>query len=301
MATTTPPAPAAPDAPDAGAAVLPAVDWTDPAAVWAAYSGTVLGWTLNVLAAAAILIGGFWLAGRIRKSIRSRIETSTRVDRTLAGFFANIAYYAAVAFVLIAVLNRFGVQTTSLVAILGAATLAIGLALQGTLGNVAAGVMLVMFRPYRIGDYVEVGGTVKDIDLFTTHLATPDNVQIVVPNGLCWGEPIRNYSHYAVRRCDLTFNIAYDADIGRAMEIVLGVAGADKRFLDTPAEPWVRVVNLGASAVDLQLRAWVGKDDYWEARFAAIRAVKEGFDAAGIEIPFPHQVNIEKRAAPEGD
>jgi small conductance mechanosensitive channel len=275
------------------------IDLLDPQAVWEAYSGTVVGWGLNLLAAAAILIAGLWVSGKVRAFVRRRIESNSKLDRTLAAFFANIAYYALLAFVLIAVLNRFGVQTTSLVAMLGAATLAIGLALQGTLGNVAAGVMLVLFRPYRIGDYVEVGGmggTVKNIDIFTTELGTPDNIQIVVPNGLCWGQPIKNYSAHAVRRCDLTFNIAYDADIDRAIGVILDIVKADTRFLNEPAEPWVRVINLGASSVDLQLRAWVGKDDFWEARFATLRAVKEGFDAASVEIPFPHQVMIQKRA-----
>jgi small conductance mechanosensitive channel len=286
----TPPAPA-----------LPSVDWTDPMAIWESYSETVLGWSLNLLAATAILIGGLWISGKIRKFIRRRIEASARLDRTFAGFLANLAYYAMIAFVLIAVLNRFGVQTTSLVAVLGAATLAIGLALQGTLGNVAAGVMLVLFRPYKIGDYVEVGGmggTVKDIDIFTTELSTPDNIQIIVPNGLCWGQPIRNYNHHPVRRCDLTFSIAYDSDIEKAIAVVLKVVEADLRFLQTPDKPWVRVVNLGASSVDLQLRAWAKTEDFWEARFATIRAVKEGFDAAGVEIPFPTQIQIQKPAEP---
>jgi small conductance mechanosensitive channel len=298
MATTTP-APPPPEAPAAAAPGQPPVAWAHPAAVWETYSGTVLGWSVNLLAAIAILIGGLWISGTIRKFVRRRIENNTRLDRTFAGFLANLVYYVMIAFVLIAVLNRFGVQTTSLVAVLGAATLAIGLALQGTLGNVAAGVMLVLFRPYRIGDYVEVGGmggTVKDIDIFTTELATPDNVKIVVPNGLCWGQPIRNFNHYPLRRCDITFNVAYDSDIETATRLILETVQADARFLAAPEAPWVRVVNLGASSVDLQLRAWIKKEDLWEARFATIRAVKEKFDAAGVEIPFPTQITIQKPA-----
>lgn len=294
MATTTPAAPAP-------APVLPPVDWTDPMAIWEAYSGTALGWTLNILAAAAILIFGLWVAGSIRKFVRRRIENNTRLDRTFAGFLANLVYYVMIAFVLIAVLNRFGVQTTSLVAVLGAATLAIGLALQGTLGNVAAGVMLVLFRPYKIGDFVEVGGmggTVKDIDIFTTELATPDNIRIIVPNGLCWGQPIRNFSTYPTRRCDITFNIAYDSDIETAIRIILEVVEGDSRFMQTPDKPWAKVINLGASSVDIQLRAWAKKEDFWEARFATIRAVKERFDAAGVEIPFPTQIQIQRPSEP---
>ena len=281
-------------------AAAESVSLTDLPALWDAYRDTILGWALNAAAAAAILIAGLWVASSIKGFIRARVEHHPKVDSTLGGFVASIVYYVIVAFVVIAVLNRFGVQTTSLVAMLGAATLAIGLALQGTLGNIAAGVMIVLFRPYRVGDYVEVAGhagTVKDIDIFTTELATPDNVQIILPNGLCWGAAITNYSAHPTRRCDITFGISYDDDIAKAMDVVLKVAEADDRFLNEPAEPWVRVVNLGDSSVDLQLRAWVKASDFWEAKFATIRAVKEAFDAAGIEIPYPHQVEIQKRAA----
>ena len=271
----------------------------DFAEVWDAYSETLLGWLLNLAAAAAILIVGLWVAGAIRGFICRRVDSNPRIDQTLAVFFSNIAYYALVAFVLIAVLGRFGVQTTSLVAVLGAATLAIGLALQGTLGNVAAGVMVIVFRPYKLGDFVEAGGqsgTVKNITLFSTKLNTPDNIQIFVPNSNCWGDAIKNYSGHPIRRCDLTFGISYDDDIDKAIETVLGVVRADERFLNEPAEPWVRVINLGDSSVDLQLRAWAKSGDFWEARFATLKAVKEAFDANGIEIPYPHQVEIQKKA-----
>jgi small conductance mechanosensitive channel len=281
-------------------AAAESVSLTDLPALWDAYRDTILGWILNAGAAAAILILGLWIAGGIRGFIRKRIAANPKIDPTLGGFVASIVYYLAVAFVVIAVLNRFGVQTTSLVAMLGAATLAVGLALQGTLGNVAAGVMVVLFRPYKLGDYVEVAGaagTVKDINIFTTELATPDNVQIILPNGLCWGAAITNYSAHPDRRCDITFGISYDDDIAKAMDVILKIAEADDRFLNTPAEPWVRVVNLGDSSVDLQLRAWLKAGDYWEAKFATIKAVKEAFDAAGIEIPYPHQVEIRKTAA----
>ena len=275
------------------------VSLLDPIAVWNAYRDTLIGWVLNLGAAAAILVFGLWAAGRVKAFIRKRVENNARIDKTLGGFFASIAYYVVIAFVVIAVLNRFGVQTTSLVAMLGAATLAIGLALQGTLGNVAAGVMIILFRPYKSGDYVEVGGyagTVKDINIFTTELATPDNVQIILPNGICWGEAIKNYSAHATRRCDITFGISYEDDIAKAIDVILAVVKSDDRFLSDPAEPWVRVVNLGDSSVDLQLRAWVNAADYWEAKFATTRAVKEAFDAAGIEIPYPHRVEIQKKA-----
>jgi small conductance mechanosensitive channel len=281
-------------------AAADALSAIDPLALWEANRETVVGWSLNVLAAATILIFGFWAAGRIKRFLRKRVEKNPRIDRTLGGFFSSLAYYVIVAFVVIAVLNRFGVQTTSLVAVLGAATLAIGLALQGTLSNVAAGVMLVLFRPYRHGDFVEIGGqsgTVKEISLFTTELATPDNVAITLPNGLCWGAAIKNYSAHPTRRCDLAFGISYSDDIDLAMKTVIGVVREDGRFLDAPAEPWVRVIGLGASSVDLQLRAWVKSEDYWDARFAVIKGVKEAFDAADIEIPYPHHVEIQKSEA----
>jgi small conductance mechanosensitive channel len=281
-------------------ATADAMSLVDPLALWEANRETVVGWSLNVLAAASILILGLWAAGRVKRFLRRRAEKNAKIDNTLGAFFASLAYYVIVAFVVIAVLNRFGVQTTSLVAMLGAATLAIGLALQGTLSNVAAGVMLVLFRPYRLGDFVEIGGesgTVRDISLFTTELATVNNIQITMPNGLCWGAAIRNYSTNPTRRCDITFGISYTDDIDKAMTVILAAAREDGRFLDEPAEPWVRVVELGASSVDLQLRAWARIEDFWDARFATIKRVKEAFDAADIEIPYPHHVEIQKSAA----
>lgn len=250
---------------------------------------------------AAVFLGvGLWAAGAVAGWIRKRVATSDRLDPTLGNFFASIAKYLILAVVIIAVLQLFGFQATSLVAVLGAATLAIGLALQGTLGNVAAGVMLIMFRPYKLGDYVQVAGhsgTVKDLNIFTTELVTPDGVRIVIPNGECWGGSVVNYA-VERRRVDLTFGISYDDDIEKAIGVILGVIEADSRFLNEPAEPWVRVVNLGDSSVDLQMRAWTSASDYWEARFAALRAVKEAFDRAGVEIPYPHQVEIARSEAP---
>lgn len=274
----------------------------DPAAIWAAYGDTLIGWVLNLAAAAAILIIGLWIACGVRGFIRRRAEKSARMDATLGAFFSSIAFYAIAAFVVIAVLGRFGVQTTSLVAVFGAATLAIGFALQGTLGNVAAGVMLVFFRPYRIGDYVIVAGhegTVKEMNIFTTEIRTVHNVLIIVPNGEAWGTSITNFSRLTERRCDITFGVAYDTDLDLAMAAILEVANADARVLKAPAEPWVRVVELADSSVNLQLRFWAAPADFWDAKFAMIKGVKEAFDAKGVEIPFPHQVEIQKQAGPK--
>ena len=256
-----------------------------------------LDWAMKIGMAAAILIAGYMIAGFVSKMIRQRGETDERLDETLAKFFASIAYYAIITIAILTGVQQVGIQATSFVAVLGAATLAIGLALQGALGNLAAGVMVIFFRPYKIGQFVEIAGTkgtVKDISLFTTELATPDNIQIIVPNAQAWGGVITNYSHHAQRRIDLTFGISYNDDIAKAMDAILAVTTADERIIDQPAEPWVRVVDLGDSAVNLQLRTWVNSADYWDVRFALVQQVKQRFDDLGIEIPYPHAVHIQK-------
>ena len=211
-------------------------------------------------------------------------------------FFGSVARYAIIALAVIFILGRFGIETTSLAALVGAAGLAIGLALQGTLSDLAAGFMLILFRPYKLGQYVDIGGTsgtVKDLNLFVTELATPDNVQIIVPNGQAWGAIITNYSHHDTRRVDLVFGIDYGDSADAAMGIILEQVQADARVLSDP-EPWVRVTNLGDSSVDLTARIWCQAADYWDLKFALTKAVKEAFDAKGISIPYPHTVEIRK-------
>ncbi|HBS50002.1 MAG TPA: mechanosensitive ion channel protein MscS [Rhodobacteraceae bacterium] len=259
-------------------------------------TGGVWPLLLNVVKAVVVLvlgwIGAGWLAGLVRR----KINATPQIDPTLGNFVASAVKWVILAFVVAAVLNLFGIQTTSIVAVLGAASLAIGLALQGTLSDLAAGVMLVMFRPYRVGQYVDIGGTagtVKEISLFTTELTTPDNVQIIVPNGQAWGSIITNYSAHDTRRCDLTFGIDYNDDANKAMQIILDEAKADGRVLDEP-EPWVRVTNLGDSSVDLTARLWCKAADYWDLKFALTLAVKQAFDAQGISIPYPHTVEIKR-------
>lgn len=253
---------------------------------------------MNVGKALLFLIAGFWAAGLVRRTIRKRVLASERLDDTLGVFFSSIAFYLIMIVVIIAVLQLFGFQATSLVAVLGAATLAIGLALQGTLSHVASGVMLVIFRPYKLGQFVQIGGesgTVTEVNLFFTELVTPQNVEIIVPNGDAWGSTITNYSHYPTRRLDITFGIDYGDDIGKAMDIILQEVSKDDRGREEP-EPWVRVVTLNDSSVDLQLRVWCLSSDYWELQFALLKTVKEAFDAGGISIPYPHQVEIHKEA-----
>ena len=252
---------------------------------------------MNVAMAGIILIVGFMIAGAIGRTIRSIPDRNPKMDQTLASFFASIAKYLVLAIVIIAVLTRFGVQTTSMVAVLGAASLAIGLALQGTLSNVAAGVMIIFFRPYKIGDYVEVAGvagSVKDITLFYTELNTPDNRQIIIPNGQSWGNVITNFSAYPTRRCDFVFSAGYDDDIDKVIGVLRATFEADSRVLAEPAL-FVEVKAHGASSVDYVVRAWCKGSDYWGLHFDMNKKVKIAFDTNEIEIPYPHQVEIQKQ------
>src|SRR6056297_2779087 len=251
---------------------------------------------ISAVKALVVLIIGWIIAGIISGVIRRKVNANPRIDDTLGNFVASIVKWAILLVVLIAVLGIFGIEATSLVAVLGAATLAIGLALQGTLSDLAAGFMLILFRPYKLGQYVDIGGTagtVVDLNLFITELVTPDNVQIILPNGQAWGAVITNYSHHATRRCDLSFGIDYNDDADRAIGIILDLARADSRVQDDP-EPWARVVNLGDSSVDIGVRLWCDAADYWDLKFDMTKAVKEAFDAGGVSIPYPHQVNVEK-------
>lgn len=252
---------------------------------------------LSAVQAIVVLFIGWTVAGIVAGVIRRRVLASEQFDDTIGSFVASLARWGILLVVLIAVLNIFGIEATSLVAVMGAATLAIGMALQGTLSDLAAGFMLIVFRPYKLGQYVDVGGkagTVRDINLFVTELVTPDNVQIIVPNGQAWGSVITNYSHHPIRRVDLTFGIDYGDDADHAMQIITALATADDRVHDDP-EPWVRVTNLGDSSVDLTARLWCDAADYWDIKFELTKRVKEGFDKGGITIPYPHQVEIQKK------
>ncbi len=246
---------------------------------------------MSVVGGIAILLVGWIAANWISGGVRRALGKVKRVDDTLRGFFASLVKYVILAFVLIAVLNQFGVQTASLIAIFGAAGLAVGLALQGTLSNVAAGVMLLIFRPVKVGQYVEVAGhagTVKEISLFTTELATPDNVQIVIPNAQVWGTSVVNYSAHPTRRCDFTLSISYADDIDQAMEVARREVAGDARAMDDP-EPTIAVANLGESSVDLTVRVWLKAEDYWTFKWDMTKRFKQAFDAAGITIPFPQR------------
>lgn len=253
---------------------------------------------VNAVKAIIVLIAGWILAGAVSGIVRRKASANNNLDQTLANFAASVVKWLILLMVLASVLGLFGIGATSLVAVLGAATLAIGLALQGTLSDLAAGFMLILFRPYKIGQFVDISGTsgtVKDLNLFVTELVTPDNVQVIVPNGQAWGGIITNFSHHDTRRVDLTFGIDYDDDADKALAVMLELARADERVLEDP-EPWARVTNLGDSSVDLTTRLWCNSADYWELKFDMTKRVKEAFDAEGISIPYPHSVEIQKAA-----
>lgn len=252
-------------------------------------SELVSTWGLKVVGALVVLVVGFFVARSIRKGMRKGMAKTGRIDQTLIPFLSGIVYYILVAALLIAVLQMFGIQTTSLVAVLGAAGLAVGLAMQGTLSNFAAGVMLLVFRPFKVGDFVEAGGTggaVKEIGIFSTTLATPDNIKIVMPNSAVYGQTIKNYTANDTRRNDMLIGISYDDDIGKARDVILKVLEADDRVLKDPA-PVVAVSELADSSVNLVVRPWCTKEDYWDLRFDLNRKLKEELEAAGCSIPYP--------------
>lgn len=245
----------------------------------------------NLLIALLILVAGFWIAGRAGRLTDAALSRTGRVDETLRGFLRSLVRYAIVAVVLVTVLNRLGVQTASLIALLGAASIAVGLALQGVLSNLAAGVMLLLFRPIKIGDYVLVGGeggTVKSLGLFNTELATIDNVQIIVPNGSVWGQTITNFSAYDTRRIDLVIGVSYEDDPEKAVAVLKSVVEADERVMAEPA-PVVAVGALGESSVDILVRPWCKASDYWALRWDLLKTIKRRLDEEGISIPYPHR------------
>ncbi|MGD9547893.1 MAG: mechanosensitive ion channel family protein [Candidatus Krumholzibacteriia bacterium] len=246
---------------------------------------------LKILGALVIFWVGRLIAGSIRKALRT-IMDKRRVDASLTGFVTSLVYFAILAFTVVAVIGQFGVETASFIAILGAAGFAVGMALQGTLGNFASGVMLLLFRPFKPGDFIEaagVTGTVKEIQIFSTTLATPDNIRITVPNGALFGGTIKNYNGYDQRRVDMTMGIAYDSDIDLAMKIINEILEADGRILAEPART-VAVAQLADSSVNIVVRPWVNAADYWSVLFDFHKNCKQAFDAAGIEIPFPQRV-----------
>ncbi len=250
----------------------------------------VMGWGGRLAAAIIVFVVGRWiskaLAGWFRRGV-----TKAGVDQTLARFLANLINIVLVALVVLTALSTLGVNTTNFLAIVGAAGLAVGLALKDSLANFAAGVMLVFFRPFKVGDFIEAAGvaaSVESIGIFSTSLRTGDNRVITVPNSLIYGATITNYSAEATRRVDLMIGIGYGDDIGRAKALIQGVISEDSRILQEPASQML-VMELGASSVDIAVRFWVATSDYWQVRSDMLEKIKTTLEDAGLSIPYPQQ------------
>lgn len=246
---------------------------------------------LDIVGALAILILGWMAAGWIRNLVSRALGKVPNMDETLRPFLSNIVRWIVLAFVIVAVLNQFGVETTSIIAVLGAAGLAIGLALQGTLSNVAAGVMLLILRPFKAGDFVSAGslsGTIVEIGLFTSELKTGDGIYIMAPNSQIWNTTITNFSRNATRRIDILVGVAYDDDIDVAQKALQDLMEGNELVVADPA-PMTMVMSLGDSSVNINMRCWVKTDDYWAALWALNKGAKLAVEAAGCSIPFPQR------------
>jgi len=246
---------------------------------------------IKVVGAIVVLIIGRFVAGLMRGFVKKSLN-SRGTDPAIAGFTSSMVYYLIIIFTVMAVMKNVGIETASLVAVLGAAGFAVGFALQGSLSNFAAGVLLLIFRPYKIGDFVDVAGvagTVKDMGIFTTTLNSPDNIRILVPNGKVFGDTIKNITAEDTRRIDLVIGIGYGSSIEKAQQVLAKLIAADNRILRDPA-PQIAVSELADSSVNLVVRPWVKTSDYWGVRLDLMREIKEAFDKDGIEIPFPQRV-----------
>lgn len=256
-----------------------------------------LAYAGNFVVALIILLIGLWIGRWIKTRLMRMGDRYDALDPTLMVFLGNLARYVILVLTIVVVLSQFGVKTTSLIALLGAAGLAVGLALQGTLSNVAAGVMILLLRPFKIGDYVEgagEAGTVKLISLFNTELATPDNIQVFIPNSELWGSAIRNFSFHPTRRIDIDVGIAYEDDIDKAFKAIAALA-KDTRVFKEP-EPQTMVSSLGDSAVNVRLRVWCANADYWPLKWDLTKQSKQAMDKAGITIAYPTRTIYQAKA-----
>lgn len=252
-------------------------------------STLIVSYSFSAIGAVILMIVGYFVAGLAERSIRAGLGHVHGFDATLRHFFSKIVRYAILILVTIMVLGQFGVQTASIIAAIGAIGLAIGLALQGTLQNIAAGIMLLALRPFRIGEYVEVGsiaGTVEEIGLFATKLRTVDGVYVLAPNSTLWNQPVRNYTRNGVRRADISLSIGSWNDIDRAQKTLLAIAAAEKRIRREPA-PIAFVASLGDTTVSLTLRYWTSAADYFATQIDTTKRAKQAFDSEGISIPLP--------------
>lgn len=248
----------------------------------------VIEYGLNIVSAIVTLFLGLIIA-RLISSAFHKVLTKRKLDSTVVDFASHMVQYVIIAFVVIAALSRIGVQTTSFIALIGAAGLAIGLALQGSLSNFASGVLIITLRPFKAGEYIEasgIAGSVESVQIFATTLVTVDNKYVVVPNSAILGGNIINYSRKPTRRIDLVIGVSYSADLAKTKAVLETVAKANARVLKDPGVQ-VAVAELGDSSVNLVVRPWVNSADYWDVRFEIMEAIKNGLDEAGIEIPFP--------------
>lgn len=244
----------------------------------------------KALGAIVIFFLGWWLAKGLTAFTRHAMVRA-RLDPTLSKFAANLVFFGTMTFVAVAAVNKLGVQTTSFIAILGAAGLAVGLALQGSLSNLATGVMIILFRPYKVGDYIEaagVAGTVEEVQIFTTVLKSPDNKRIIVPNSHVMGNTIVNYSTMSQRRIDLTVGVGYDVDLDKTRQVLMDILTQDDRVLDDPA-PVIGITALAESSVNFVVRPWTESSNYWPLYYDLNERIKKRFDAEGISIPFPQR------------
>jgi small conductance mechanosensitive channel len=248
----------------------------------------IVPWGINISLALAVFIIGRMVAGII-VSLVEKLLAKAKMEEILINFISSIVSAVLTLFIIVAALDRLGVDTTSLIALMGAAGLAVGLALQGSLQNFAAGVMLIIFRPFKAGDYVDAGGTsgtVETIKIFNTVLKTPDNREVIVPNGAIYGGTITNFSARATRRIDMVFGIGYGDDIRKAKEVIKAILESDERILKDP-EPLIAVGELGDNSVNFNVRPWVNSGDYWPVKFDLNERIKLAFDENGISIPYP--------------
>lgn len=256
----------------------------------------LFGYAMNILSAFLIICIGM-IAARLISGGLHKVLTKRKLDITVIDFVSHMVRYLIVAFVLIAALSEIGVETTSFVAVIGAAGLAVGLALQGSLSNFASGVLIIVLRPFKSGEYIEAGGvagTVESVQIFSTILTTVDNKFVVVPNSAILGDNIVNYSRKPTRRIDLLIGVSYNADLAKTKSVLEAVLKANKGVLESP-EPQIAVAELGDSSVNLVVRPWVNSGEYWPIRFELMEAIKNALDEAEIEIPFPQMdVHMDK-------
>jgi len=251
----------------------------------------ILTHSMSVIGAIIILIAGYILAGWAGKRVKSATANSGKFDDTLVPVLSQTTRVVILVITFLLVLGQFGVQTASIIAVLGAAGLAVGLALQGTLSNVAAGMMLLILRPFKVGDAVNVGGTlgiVDEVRLFTTEMHSFDNIGITMPNSRVWGNEIQNLSKFETRRVDMEFGISYRDDMDKAIKLIKEVLDSDERVMPEP-EPLIAVSELGDSSVVIRVRPWTETKDVWPLRYYVTKGVKEKFDSNGVSIPFPQR------------